>query len=157
MDATVFRGTSVPESEGCLNSECAKGSATYNVRLSLATRATLQDMDIETRTLEDILRNLNSSLQDLYSKRYRGLVLYGSHARGEADEGSDVDLLLLLEGPVEVGKEIRRSSGLVASLALEAGLVLCLVPVSVKDYRASSEPYLINARREGTILSTATG
>ena len=80
-------------------------------------------------------------------------MLYGSHARGEADEG----LLLLLENPVQVSKEIRRSSGLVASLALRAGLVLSLVPVSVEDYRASSDPYLINARTEGAIVSPAAG
>ena len=114
-------------------------------------------MDIETRTLEDVLGDLDRGLRDLYGRRYRGLVLYGSHARGEADEGSDVDLLLLLESPVQVGKEIRRSSALVASLALEAGLVLSLVPVSVEDYQHSSDPYLINARTEGAVLSPATG
>ena len=114
-------------------------------------------MEIETRTLEDVLGDLERGLRDLYGRRYRGLVLYGSHARGEADEGSDVDLLLLLERPVQVGKEIRRSSELVASLALQAGLVLSLVPVSVEDYRASSDPYLINARTEGAIVSPAAG
>ena len=62
-------------------------------------------MDIEARTLEEVLRDLDGALRDLYVERYRGLVLYGSQARGEADEGSDVDLLLLLEEPVEVGKE----------------------------------------------------
>ncbi len=67
-----------------------------------------------------------------------------------------MDLLLLLEGPVEVGREIRRSSGVVASLALKAGLVLSLTPVSIEEYRASSDPYLINARREGAIVSSAT-
>ncbi|MGB3682668.1 MAG: nucleotidyltransferase domain-containing protein [Rubrobacteraceae bacterium] len=114
-------------------------------------------MAIETRTLEDVLRDLDSGLQDLYGERYRGLVLYGSQARGEANEWSDVDLLLLLEGPVQIGKEIRRSSKLVASLALEADLVLSLVPVSIEDYRTSSEPYLIKARREGAIVSPAAG
>lgn len=114
-------------------------------------------MDGGTRTLEEILRDLDGGLRDLYGKRYRGLVLYGSQARGEADEGSDVDLLLLLEEPVEVGREIRRSSGLVASLALEAGLVLSLVPVGIENYRASSDPYLINARKEGAIVSPTAG
>lgn len=114
-------------------------------------------MDSGTRTLDDVLRDLDGGLRDLYGVRYRGLVLYGSRARGEADEDSDVDLLLLVEGPVEVGKEIRRSSALVASLALEAGLVLSLVPVSVEDYQDSSDPYLINARTEGAVLSPATG
>ncbi|MGI8911693.1 MAG: nucleotidyltransferase domain-containing protein [Rubrobacteraceae bacterium] len=39
-------------------------------------------------------------LGTIYGERYRGMVLYGSYARGEADEGSDVDLLLLLDGDV---------------------------------------------------------
>ena len=81
----------------------------------------------------------------------------GSVARRREHAGSDVDLLLLLEGPVQVSKEIRRSSGLVASLALETGLVLSVVPVSVEDYPASSDPYLINARTEGAIVSPAAG
>jgi uncharacterized protein len=114
-------------------------------------------MNGETRTLEEVLRDLDGGLRDLYGERHRGLVLYGSRARGEADEGSDVDLLLLLEGPVEAGREIRRSSSLVSSLSLEAGLVLSLVPVSIEDYRASSDPYLINARTEGAIVSTVPG
>jgi uncharacterized protein len=126
-------------------------------RPSPATRATLQGMHIEARTLGEVLRDLDAGLRDLYGRRYRGLVLYGSQARGEADEGSDVDLLLLLEGPVEAGREIRRSSGVVAPLALEAGLVLSLIPVSIEEYRASSEPYLMNARREGSIVSPAAG
>lgn len=114
-------------------------------------------MDGETRTLEVVIREPDGGLRELYGERYRGLVLYGSHARGEADEGSDVDLLLLLEGQVQVGTEIRRSSDLVASLSLESGRVLSLIPVSVEDYRASSDPYLVNARREGALLSPAAG
>ncbi|HEU4493276.1 MAG TPA: nucleotidyltransferase domain-containing protein [Rubrobacteraceae bacterium] len=114
-------------------------------------------MSGETRTLEDVIRELDGGLRELYGERHRGLVLYGSHGRGEADEGSDVDLLLLLEGQVQVGREIRRSSDLVASLSLESSRVLSLIPVSVEDYRASSDPYLVNARREGALLSPAAG
>jgi predicted nucleotidyltransferase len=114
-------------------------------------------MDSETRTLEDVIRELDGGLRELYGERYRGLVLYGSHARGEAYEGSDVDLLLLLEGQVQVGTEIRSSSDLGASLSLESGRVLSLIPVSLEDYRASSDPYLVNARREGALLSPAAG
>jgi predicted nucleotidyltransferase len=112
-------------------------------------------MDGGTRTLEDVIRELDGGLRELYGRRHRGLVLYGSHARREADEGSDVDLLLLLEGQVQIGREIRRSSDLVASLSLESGCVLSLIPVNVEDYRYSSEPYLVNARREGAFLSPA--
>lgn len=114
-------------------------------------------MDGETRALEDVIRELDGGLRKLYGERYRGLVLYGSYARREADEGSDIDLLLLLEGHVQVGREIRRSSDLVAALSLESGRVLSVIPVSVEDYRDSSDPYLVNARREGALLSPAAG
>lgn len=141
---------------GCRTRGSEERAAWNHDRPSLAAHATLQGMDSETRMLEEILRDLDGGLRDLYGERHRGLVLYGSQVRGEADEGSDVYLLLLLAGPVEVGREIRRSSGVVTSLALEAGLVLSLVPVSIEDYRASSDPYLINVRREGAIVSSAT-
>lgn len=163
MDATVCSDSSVSESERQSSSGCAESRHRYLGLSSLAAAvplsvagATLGVMDTKTRTLEDVLRDLDGGLRNLYGRRYRGLVLYGSHARGEANEGSDVDLLLLLEGPVEVGKEIRRSSDVVASLALEVGLVLSLIPVSAEKYRTSTDPYLINARREGAVLPLAT-
>jgi predicted nucleotidyltransferase len=46
--------------------------------------------------LRALLRRLAHELEALYGERYGGLVLYGSYARAEADEGSDGDLLLLL-------------------------------------------------------------
>jgi predicted nucleotidyltransferase len=48
-----------------------------------------------------LLDRLARGLEALfYGERYKGLVLFGSYARGEAVQGSDVDLLLLLDGVV---------------------------------------------------------
>ena len=57
--------------------------------------------------LEAVLGRLERGLEDLYGGRYRGLVLYGSYARGEADDESDVDLLLL-GGEVDRTREVLR-------------------------------------------------
>lgn len=115
------------------------------------------DMEQSAHTLEDTLRELEIGLREMYGGRYRGLVLYGSHARDEADEGSDVDLLLLLSGTVETGKEIRCASALVSRLSLDSDQVLSVIPVSAEDYRGSREPYLQNARREGRLFTAASG
>ena len=88
-------------------------------------------------------------MKDLYGKRYRGLVLYGSYARGEADEGSDVDVLLLLEGPVAMVGEILCMEHVVWPISLEAGYAISVLPVDVTNYLESGEPFLINAREEG--------
>ncbi|MDP9478437.1 MAG: nucleotidyltransferase domain-containing protein [Actinomycetota bacterium] len=91
----------------------------------------------------------------MYGARYGGLVLYGSYARGEAREGSDVDLLVLLEGErgeedrVERTKEVLRMEPVVWPLVLDSGYVLSVLPVGVRDFRSAEEPFLWNAREEG--------
>lgn len=87
-------------------------------------------MGIIPATLERLLSTLDRELRDLYGERYRGLVLYGSYSRGEAEEGSDVDLLLLLDDTVSTGREIRRISSITAPLSLQSGHVLSVIPVS---------------------------
>lgn len=103
----------------------------------------------EEDVLGPLLSTLDRELRDLYGERYRGLVLYGSYSRGEANEGSDVDLLLLLDGEVNPGREICRVSHVVAPLSLESGYVLSVIPVRIEDYLGSGDPFLVNARREG--------
>jgi predicted nucleotidyltransferase len=75
--------------------------------------------------------------------------LYGSYARGEADEGSDVDLLLLLGGEVDQAREVLRAEDVKWPLSLESGYALSLLPVGVEAYRSSEDPFFWNARREG--------
>ena len=103
--------------------------------------------------LARLLNRLALELKKMYGERYRGLVLYGSYARGEADEGSDVDLLLLLEGPVNPTRELLRAEEAEWPLSLEAGYTVSLLPVSVEAYRSSEQPFLRNARGEGISLS----
>ena len=49
--------------------------------------------------LQEAVRKLEDGLKSLYGERFRGLLLYGSYAKGDARDGSDVNLLLLLDGP----------------------------------------------------------
>ncbi len=103
--------------------------------------------------LQALLGQLDWELAALYGERYQGLVLFGSYARGEADEGSDVDLLVLLEGEVKRWKEYLRAEPITWPLSLESGYVLSLMPVNVEDYRSAWKPFLMNARKEGMLLS----
>jgi predicted nucleotidyltransferase len=103
--------------------------------------------------LVGLLEELDRGLAELYGECYRGLVLFGSYARGEAHEGSDVDLLLLLDGEVGQAREILRAGDVVWPLSLESGYLLALMPISAEAYRESSQPYLMNARKDGVALS----
>lgn len=58
--------------------------------------------------IEPIVREFKSALQTLYGERLHGVVLYGSYARGDYDEESDIDLMVLFNDEnVDTYKEIR--------------------------------------------------
>lgn len=105
-------------------------------------------MDRLPLALASTLAQLQRELRDLYGDRFRGLLLFGSHARGEAREGSDVDLLVLLDGPVNAGREIWRMGAISGRLSLDAGLVLAVLPVSADEYRTKDSAFLRTVRKE---------
>ena len=69
--------------------------------------------------LQSLLRELRSRFEALYGPRLVRLVLFGSHARGDAEPGSDIDVLVVLEGPLRPGEEIHRTINDVAEPSLE--------------------------------------
>ena len=96
----------------------------------------------------EVVRRLEKGLRDLYGERFRGLLLYGSYARGEAREGSDVDLLLLLEGPVDPVREMLYLEDVKWPLSLEYDIVLSVMPVSFQDFQKAESLFLSAVREE---------
>jgi type I restriction enzyme S subunit len=55
------------------------------------------------KTREDALRlvrEFRQGLEAIYGDRLRGVYLYGSYARDDAGDDSDIDVAVVLEGPV---------------------------------------------------------
>jgi len=69
--------------------------------------------------IRKILKNFREKIEKLYGKRLKGIILYGSWARGDATEDSDIDLLIVLEGKVVPGKEIDRMIDIITDINLE--------------------------------------
>ena len=102
--------------------------------------------------LRPLLDELKQRLSDLYGDRLVDLILYGSQARGDAEEGSDIDVLVVLKGEVDVGVEIGRTSNVVAGLSLDNNVVISCVFLDEDYYRRRNGPLLRNIRREGVRL-----
>ena len=99
--------------------------------------------------LQPILAELHRGLEAIYGDRLIRLVLFGSQARGDAKPDSDIDVLVVLQGPVDSGEEISRCSEFKAALCLTHGIVISSVYVSEDQYRNEQSPLLLNVRREG--------
>ena len=102
--------------------------------------------------LDTVLTELREQLEQLYGSRLAHLVLYGSQARGDAEFGSDIDVLVVLEGSVAPLQEIERASPITADLSLKHDVVISCVYVSVERYHQGNSPLMLNARREGVAL-----
>lgn len=63
-----------------------------------------------------ILRELRRRLQELYGERLVRFVFFGSQARGDAELGSDIDVMVILQDTVSPGREITRTHPLVATM-----------------------------------------
>lgn len=87
----------------------------------------------------------------MYQKRLKNVILYGSWARGNTTEDSDIDVLIVLEGRVIPGKEIDRIIDIITEINLKHGVLISVYPVSEEDYSTINSPLLINVRREGVI------
>lgn len=98
--------------------------------------------------IREVVLKLESGLKDLYGSRFRGLLLYGSYARGEAREWSDIDLLLLLEGPVDTVGEILHLQPVKWPLSLESTLLLSVMPVSIEAFERAETAFLRAVQKE---------
>jgi predicted nucleotidyltransferase len=105
-------------------------------------------MDRVPPDLTEVIAELRQGLEGIYGNRFRDLLLYGSYARGDQWEGSDVDLLVLLDGPVDTGREILRIEPIAWPLSLSSGVVLSVMPVSYEAYQNGETSFLRVVRKD---------
>jgi predicted nucleotidyltransferase len=98
--------------------------------------------------IDEILKELKAGVLKLYGNRFRGIVLYGSWARNQANQDSDIDLMIVLAGDVAAGKEIDRLIDIITDLNLKYNVLLSIYPVSEKDFKSVNSPLLLNIRKE---------
>lgn len=96
-----------------------------------------------------ILRESRKQLDAIYGKRLARLILFGSHARGDAAPGSDLDVLVVLHGDVDPGKEIARTGKTMTELSLNYDAVISCVFISADRFASERTPLFLNVRREG--------
>jgi len=82
-----------------------------------------------------LLAELKAGLARLYGPRLSGVFLFGSHARGDAEPGSDCDVLIVLDHVAAYGSEIDRTS-------------VSRVFVPAREWRRRKTPFLDNVREE---------
>jgi len=96
-----------------------------------------------------LLKTMRSVLEGAYGQRPRGVLLYGSEARGEPRTDSDIDVLVLLDGVADYGEDTWHCLEALYPLALKLGRRISPKPVDARQYESLDCPLYRQVRREG--------
>lgn len=99
--------------------------------------------------IDQIIRQCKTTLENYYGPRLKGVIVYGSVARNEADPESDIDLLVLLHWPFSYFEETLRIIDLLYPIQLESEHLISAKPVFLQDYESGRLQMYRTAKREG--------
>jgi predicted nucleotidyltransferase len=105
-----------------------------------------------TERVQTVVQDVARRLSELYGERLRGVVLYGSRARGDASDDSDFDFLVLLDGVDDFGADVRQISAIASELSLEFDTVVSALPVAEARFLEEETPLFLNARRKAIVV-----
>jgi len=105
-----------------------------------------------TDKIATLLAELRKGLERLYGERLVKVILFGSRARGDADPDADIDVLVVLEGPIHLMEEIERTGNLTDETLLEKGELVAFIFMEEKEFLMDRTPLLLNIRREGVTV-----
>jgi predicted nucleotidyltransferase len=97
-------------------------------------------------------REIKRRLTDAFGERLKGVVIYGSEARGEATADSDIDVMVLLQGPLDLWGDIKTGVAATYDLAVELGRPIHPDPVDQAEFEKGEFALYRNVKKEGVTL-----
>ncbi|MCU0392508.1 MAG: nucleotidyltransferase domain-containing protein [Thermoflexibacter sp.] len=112
-------------------------------------------MDAQTKEAlllkkEIVSKRFKEIMQELYGERLSKIILYGSYARGDFHEESDIDFLVVLnDEEIKRLEERRKIRQYVDYLDSSWGIYVSAVPMPLQKFLWDKTPLLHFVRKEG--------
>jgi predicted nucleotidyltransferase len=106
--------------------------------------------------LKHILDELIQNVIPIFESKLKRVILFGSYARGDYDEESDIDVMFLIDDDAKIlhnkyRKPVRR---IISDIDFKYGVLLCSVLQNEHDFYecVNSIPFYQNVEKEGITL-----
>ena len=107
---------------------------------------------MKTTTTNDIIKALAPVLKRGGAKK---AILFGSYARGDADEYSDIDLIIIAESKQPFVERFKDFSDLWKVSPVKAIDVLVYTPQEFQEMCQRENPFIVRAVEEGKVIYEA--
>lgn len=104
-----------------------------------------------TVDLKSLMEKMKKGLSSLYGPRLKAVYLFGSYARGDYHEGSDLDVMIVLDNYKSYWEELVRSAELASNLSLEYDVTVSRMIMTEEQWKKGELPVLMNVRAEGVL------
>ena len=101
------------------------------------------------KKISRLVDRVKEHLIELYGEKIKKVILYGSHARGEASGESDIDLLVLVDESIEPFEVRKRLSDLLFDILLEEGELISVITLPENFFENYNYPFMLNVKKEG--------
>ena len=99
-----------------------------------------------------LLKKLKEGLIRVYGEQLSAIYLYGSFARGDNVDGSDLDVVVILKDFPRRAAEIRRTSELVGDLSLDFEITVSPLFMRENEWTTNKFSLLRNIKAEGVAV-----
>jgi len=99
--------------------------------------------------IQRLLAELKKGLTELYGARLKAVYLYGSYARGDYNDNSDLDVMIVLNNYTSYWDELVYSAELTSNLSLEYNVTISRMIMTEEQWKKGDLPVLRNIRAEG--------
>ena len=107
-------------------------------------------------TLELLLKETVNGLRGFFGDQLRSVILYGSYARGDYDDESDIDVMVLVDSSrQDISEKTWEISSVAADLLLDRGVMVSPIVENRRYFQDNIGflPFYQNIAREGVRYS----
>ncbi|MCK4476139.1 MAG: nucleotidyltransferase domain-containing protein [Methanophagales archaeon] len=102
--------------------------------------------------IKHFVEEVKEYLIKTYGEKIKQVMVYGSYARGEATEESDIDVLIVVDDSLNPFAVRKSLSDILFDILLENGELISVIAIPESFFKNYNSPFLLNVKEEGVAV-----